>query len=103
MKKKIIAVDFDGTIVKDEYPNIGKIKKRIVRKIKRAKKKGSTVILWTCRVGEYLDAAVNFMNENDIPYDLVNESDPENVKKYGIDTRKVFAHEYWDDRARRII
>lgn len=99
---KIIAVDFDGTIVNDQYPRIGNIKKKIVKKMMKEKKKGTTIIIWTCRVGQALDEAVKYLNDNNIPYDYINESTPENVAKYGLDTRKVFAHEYWDDRAVRI-
>ena len=33
-------------------------------------------------------------------FDSVNDNIPEKIAMYGGDTRKVFADEYWDDRAR---
>ena len=57
------------------------------------------VILWTNRVGEPLEKAVGFCKEHDIHLDAVNENLPEIVEAFGGDCRKVFANEYWDDRA----
>lgn len=42
---------------------------------------------------------MNFCKEQNIHLDAVNENLPEIIEAFGGDTRKVFANEYWDDRA----
>ena len=37
-----------------------------------------------------------------VEFDAVNENLPEVIERMGGDTRKVFANEYWDDRAVRV-
>ena len=53
-----IAVDFDGTIVENKYPKIGKPLPFAFETLKAFQKKGCVLILWTCREGELLDEAV---------------------------------------------
>ena len=98
MKLKIIAVDFDGTMCTDEWPNIGKPNHRVINYLKAQKERGVKLILWTCRNGESLDAAVRWCERMGVIFDAVNENLPESISAFGQDTRKVFAHEYIDDR-----
>lgn len=95
----IIAVDFDGTLVEDEYPNIGKPKKNIIDYIKLRQGEGAKIVLWTTREGQYLIDAVRWCADNDIYLDAVNDNVPEIIQKFGVNCRKIFAHEYIDDRA----
>ena len=99
---KIIAVDFDGCLVENEFPNIGKPIEETILRLKREQKNGAKVILWTCRIGEQEAAAVNWCFEQGIHIDAVNENLPEIIEAFGGDTRKIFANEYWDDRAVRL-
>ncbi len=92
---RIIAVDFDGTIVDHMYPTIGNIKEDVVSRMRAEKKHGTTIIIWTCRDGIYIDIMIKYLKDNNIPYDYVNE----NVPWVDISSRKIFANEYWDDRA----
>ena len=95
----IIAIDFDGTIVEDAFPGIGRIKPGAVEAIKQFRQDGHFLILWTCRRGKRLAEAAQFLGENGLHFDAYNESCPSNVDKYsGEDTRKVFADMYIDDR-----
>lgn len=96
---RIIAVDFDGTIVDHMYPLIGTIKEDVVSKMRVEKKRGTTIIIWTCRDGKYIDKMVEFLKDNQIPYDYVNE----NVPWVNFSSRKILADEYWDDRAVNIL
>ncbi len=98
--QKIIAVDFDGTIVKSRFPEIGPLKEDIANRIREEKRKGNIIILWTCRGGKELTEAVSFLKENNIPFDYVNENP---LNPYGDTTRKLFADEYWDDKAVRVL
>lgn len=97
---RIIAVDFDGTLVKDKFPEIGDPIIKTWHKLRREQLKGSKIILWTCRNGTALEEAVKFCrDEMSFHFDAINENLDEIKVLYGGDTRKVFATEYWDDRA----
>ena len=97
---KIIAVDFDGTLCEECWPGIGPAKKEVIEYVKRQKADGARLILWTCRCGKELEAAVAWSREQGIEYDAVNKNLPCVVKAFGgSDCRKVVADEYLDDRA----
>ncbi len=99
-KSLIFAIDFDGTIVDDEFPEIGKIKPHAVRVIKRLQAKGHKIILWTCRKNEtnrpYLSEAVFFVEDNGILLDTVNSNINPNLP---FANPKVLADFYLDDRS----
>lgn len=54
-RNKIIAVDFDGTCVKHEYPEIGEDAPDAVEVLKRLNKAGVKILVWTMRCGEHLE------------------------------------------------
>ena len=96
----IIAVDFDGVIVSNEYPNIGKPDYKIISEIMAHKLAGDKIILWTSRNGDKLKKAVEYcIDELGLRFDAINENLDEVKIVWGNDTRKVYADEYWDDRA----
>ena len=97
--KKIIAVDFDGTLCENKYPAIGAPILSTIEQLKWEQREGAALILWTCRSGEELAAAVEWSKAHGLTFDAVNENLAENVEQYGGDTRKICATEYWDDRA----
>ena len=95
----IIATDFDGTICQNKYPEIGEPMPLAIESIKELKERGHDLILWTCRQGEQLEEAVRWCEEHGIPFDLVNEFEPNNLKAFGgVAGNKVFANIYIDDR-----
>ena len=94
----IIAIDFDGTIVEDNYPEIGKLKPFAKWVINALRHEGYYMILWTSRSGIELLRAVEFLAKEGITFDAINESNPENIAQYGRDTRKIFADLYIDDK-----
>lgn len=98
MDFKIIAVDFDGTLCENKWPEIGEPNKELITYLKKRQEAGDKLILWTCRVGEILDNAVTWSAEQGIIFDAVNENLPEVLEWMGGDTRKIFANEYIDDR-----
>lgn len=99
VKPKIIAVDFDGCLVENKFPEIGNIIEKNVKKLREERENGAKIILWTSRCGIFLDNAIYFCQQNDIPFDYVNEGLPDTISRFGGDPRKVYATEYWDDRA----
>lgn len=98
MDFNIIAVDFDGTLCENKWPEIGEPNKELIAYLKERQAAGDKLVLWTCRVGEILDNAVAWSAEQGIIFDAVNENLPEVLEWMGGDTRKVFANEYIDDR-----
>lgn len=102
-RKKIIAVDFDGTLCQSAYPNIGKPLDYVIDYVKKLKADGCTLILWTCRVGKLLDEAINWCNAQELQFDYCNENVTENVEYFQNNPRKVYADLYIDDRAVNIL
>lgn len=79
--RKIIAVDFDGVLCEDQWPQIGPEKKDNIELAKYRKQAGAALILWTCRCGEQLDEAVAWCRERGLEFDAVNENLPEPKRK----------------------
>jgi hypothetical protein len=97
----IYAVDFDGTLVEDDYPNIGIPTKALLGILKLQKINSvSKWILWTCRSGESLTKAVEFCKNIGLRFDAINENLPEIQEIFGTDTRKVYADFYIDDKSK---
>lgn len=97
--RKVIAIDFDGCLCTNAYPGIGKPNWRVISEALIAQKSGAALILWTCREGELLQAAVDACRKWGLQFDAVNESLPEWVSAFDTAPRKVGASEYWDDKA----
>ena len=97
-KPLIFAVDFDGTLFENTYPEIGAPRYDVIEYVKIQRKAGARLILWTCRNGDLLNAAVKRCEEVGLIFDAVNENLPEVIEEFGSDTRKVFANVYIDDR-----
>ena len=92
-----IAVDFDGTIVEHEYPEIGKEKLFAFRTLKELEKLGARLILWTFRSGKELEDAVEFCKQNGLEFYAVNKNYPEEIYDETI-SRKIDADIFIDDR-----
>jgi len=95
--KLIIAVDFDGTIVEDAYPNIGKPIIFAFETLKKLQENGHRLILWTYRSGNKLEDAVKFCNDNGVFFYAVNSSFPEEQFDANM-SRKIHADLFIDDR-----
>lgn len=95
MKNLIIAVDFDGTCVTHEYPNVGK-EIGAAQVLKRITDAGHKIILFTMRSGKELQDAVNWFKQNDIPLFGINENPEQHT---WTESPKPYAHMYIDDAA----
>lgn len=95
---EIYAVDFDGTLCENKYPEIGEPKEKIINFCIRAREEGHKLILWTCRGGERLQEAIKWCNERGVFFHAVNENLPDEVVKWNNDPRKVGATYFIDDR-----
>ena len=90
-----IAVDFDGTCVTHEYPNVGR-DIGAVPVLKKLVEAGHKLILNTMRSGDELADAIQWFIDNDIPLFGVNENP---TQKSWTASPKVYAHIYIDDAA----
>ena len=93
----IIAVDFDGTIVENKYPKIGREISFAIETLKALNKQGHQLILWTVRSGIQLEEAVEYCQERGVEFYAVNKSYPEEVFDETI-SRKINADLFIDDR-----
>lgn len=104
MDFETIAVDFDGTLCENRFPDIGEPKPLVIEYIKRQAAAGAKIILHTCRENgtrPLLREAIAFCAAQGISLYAVNEN-PYNqfAEQYGTGTgRKVFADLYIDDKA----
>lgn len=99
MENKIIAVDFDGTLCENKFPEIGEPKYSVIDRLKYEQEEGAKIILWTCRREKQLADAVYWCAVHGLKFDAINENLKSTIEKFGNDTRKISATEYWDDRA----
>jgi hydroxymethylpyrimidine pyrophosphatase-like HAD family hydrolase len=105
MKKLMICVDFDGSIVEHRFPAIGEPLPGAFDTLRALQEAGHRLILWTCREDyghsisqQYLTDATNFCEKHGIIFDAVNESiKEEEFRPDGVLQRKPYAHYYIDD------
>ena len=98
-----IAVDFDGTLCEERWPDIGEPNTMLIDFLIRWQEQGNKVILWTCREDAMLWAAVDWCAEHGLHFDAVNENLPERISYYHNDSRKIDADYYIDDANALII
>ena len=75
-----IALDFDGTVVEQSYPGIGKELPGAIDTLLRIQELGGRFFLWTCRGGQELEDAQKFLLSRGIalriPYYLAGAAKP---------------------------
>lgn len=87
----IIAVDFDSTCVKNQYPEIGDIVPFCFEVLKKLQENGHEIILWTARDGKELQDAKNLCSS------FIRLSD--HKAKGNKETLKPYADIFIDDKA----
>ena len=96
-KNLIIAIDFDGTIVEDAYPKIGKPMIFAFETMKKLQSEVHRLILWTYRSDRKLQEAVDFCKQQGLEFYAINKSYPEEEFDGKI-SRKINATFFVDDR-----
>lgn len=91
----IIAVDFDGTVVTHDYPDMGK-DIGAVPVLKWLTDEGHKLILWTMRSGQELHEAEGWFEAHNIPLFGVNENP---MQLTWTKSPKAYANIYIDDAA----
>ena len=98
MKKLILAIDFDGTIATDSFPEVGTLREDADVIIRKLYEDGHDIIINTCRTGKYEGLAEYFLVDNNIPYHFINSNLPRVIDTYKQDCRKISADFYIDNR-----
>lgn len=97
----IIAVDFDGILCKNDFPNIGKPNYDVISLVRQLIDAGHEVILWTTRNGEELTSAVDWCGDRGLHFSNVNGPAMSNhdayKDMYEKPSRKIYADIYIDD------
>jgi hypothetical protein len=103
--KKIIAVDFDGTLCEYNFPKIGnqtEEQKKLLKILIEMRKSGHKIILWTNRGDNekypVLTEAVNWCKNQGLEFDAIN-SNLKGQKKLSGPSPKIMADYYIDDKA----
>lgn len=93
-----VAIDFDGTIVEDAYPEIGRLFYNAKEVINKLYDEGHDIIINTCRAGIFEGNVYTFLKDNGIKYSYINSNLPRDIEKFGQDCRKISADIYIDDK-----
>lgn len=91
----IIAIDFDGTLVKHNYPDIGEEVPGAVSVCQRLISAGHQLILWTMRDGQQLIDAVAWCRDHNIQLWAANCNPDQDWSR----SPKAYAQLYIDDAA----
>jgi|GEM_PF-171466 LytTr DNA-binding domain. len=92
----LIAVDFDGTIVENIYPEIGEEIPFAFECLKKIQKIHQyRLILWSSREGPLLQDAVDFCKKRGLEFYAINKNNPEDLPGSG--PRKIVADVFIDD------
>lgn len=98
VRPKILAIDFDGTIVEAAFPGIGKIRPGVKRCINMLYEEGYKILINTCRTGSYEGDVEKFLHRSGIKYHYINCNLPTCIEYFGQDCRKLSADLYIDDK-----
>lgn len=95
-----IAVDFDGTLVENEYPGIGVEKPGAVKVLKQLAAEGDQIILWTARSGALLQDAVDWCESQGLKFFAINSNYHTCINHQNgfSGSRKIQADIFIDDR-----
>jgi hypothetical protein len=94
----IIAIDFDGTICRGKYPAIDGQQPYAAESVNLLYDAGHYIIINTCRSGEQLLEAINWMLHQGIKFHRVNDNHPAETARYNNNSRKIYGHVYIDDK-----
>ena len=95
----VIAVDFDGTIVEHQYPQIGPEIPFATETLRMLIQEHHRLILWSVREGALLDEAVEWCRQRGVEFYAVNRDYPEEEKeKNNHFSRKLKVDMWIDDR-----
>lgn len=111
---KIAIIDFDGTLCKFAFPNIGPIEPNVKEALETLKAAGYIIKIHSCRTATYwgrkserrihIEAIYNFMVQHKLPYDelITSSSMDKPIANVYIDDRGIEYENNWLEIARRL-
>ena len=98
----IIAVDFDGVLCQDAFPDIGAPNYEVISFVRQLIDEGHEVVLWTSRTGDRLAEAAMWCEDRGLHFCAINENAPSNLAQYSAEyptpSPKVYADLYMEDK-----
>lgn len=92
----IVAVDFDDTLF--DFHGTGESYEQVRQLVRDLHKANCFIAIWTGN--QDIEFVTNFLKENNIPFDSINDEAPVSKKVLGDKIpRKLYANVYLDDRA----
>lgn len=91
--KLIIAYDFDNTVF--DYHGVGHTYDDVINLLRRCNEFGAHFIVFTAKSDAEIPFMKQYLEENNIPYDSINE----NLNFIPFDGRKIYYNVLLDDRA----
>ncbi len=88
------CVDFDGTIVTHEYPEVGDPVPRALETLRQLRLNGDRIILFTMRGGKELEDAVLYLKANGVQLYGINTNP---TQKSWTESPKAYGQCYIDD------
>jgi hydroxymethylpyrimidine pyrophosphatase-like HAD family hydrolase len=91
-RPKVLALDLDGTVLHDRFPEFGKPIEGMLDQLHALRAIGWKIAIWTCRTDTAkIKAALEL---HGVPFDFINEN-----PLYDTGSRKIHADVYLDDKA----
>jgi len=92
----IIGVDFDGTVVRHRYPEVGEPCDGALEVLRECVRKGAKIVLWTMRSGSSLVDACMYLKDAGIDIWGVNKNPHQHT---WTQSPKAYCNIYIDDAA----
>jgi hypothetical protein len=94
-RPKVLAIDLDGTVLEQRpFPDLGPPLPGIAEELEALQQAGWKIAIWTCRDESFYDQIQQFLTDNGVPFDYINENPFESPST----SPKIYADVYVDDR-----
>lgn len=94
-RPRVLAIDLDGTVLEQRpFPDLGPPLPGIQEELATLKQMGWVIVIWTCRDAEMYEQIGQFLTDNGVPFDYINENPFEAPST----SPKIYADVYVDDR-----
>jgi hypothetical protein len=96
--QRILAIDFDDTIVDSDYPTVIRLREGAKEYINKLYDDGFYIIIWTCRSKKHEQVAELYLLNHGIKFHKINQHHPQQLFLYEHESRKIYADVYVDDK-----
>jgi len=110
---KIAIIDFDGTLCKFAFPDVGPIEPDVQQALETLKSAGYIIKIHSCRTATYwnredereqhISLIKNFISKNNLPCDEIILSMDKPIAEVYIDDRAITYKNNWLEIARRLV